>query len=183
MKTPILETPRLIFRPFSHDDAEDVFHGWENDPDVARYMFWTSHNDINLTKAWLSFETEKILADDWFRWGLVEKETDRLIGTGLIYYEKEFKMFEVGYNLGKQFWGKGFATEAMSEILRFARENLKLKEIVGRYATENPRSEHVMEKLGFKYFEDCNYPCNNGAIMLEGKVLRLTFWDEGMKIG
>jgi len=63
----------------------------------------------------------------------------------------------------------------MGEILRFARENLKLKEIVGRYAKENLRSEHVMEKLGFKYFEDCNYPCNKGAIILEGKVLWLIF--------
>jgi len=54
-------------------------------------MFWISHNDINKTKEWLSFETEKILADDWFRWGLVEKETESLIGIGLIYYSERRK--------------------------------------------------------------------------------------------
>ena len=49
MKTPILETDRLILRPFKEDDAIDVFECWESDPDVAKYMFWTSHNDIEKT--------------------------------------------------------------------------------------------------------------------------------------
>ncbi|SFN87512.1 ribosomal-protein-alanine N-acetyltransferase [Anaerocolumna aminovalerica] len=44
MKTPILETERLILRPFCLDDAKNVFDCWESDPDVAKYMFWTSHN-------------------------------------------------------------------------------------------------------------------------------------------
>ena len=46
MKTPILETDRLLLRPFKEDDVTDVFECWESDPDVAKYMFWTSHNDI-----------------------------------------------------------------------------------------------------------------------------------------
>lgn len=46
MNTPILETDRLKMRPFRKDDAECVFECWESDPNVAKYMFWTSHNDI-----------------------------------------------------------------------------------------------------------------------------------------
>ena len=51
MRTPILETDRLILRPFREDDVTDVFECWESDPDVAKYMFWTSHNDIEKTES------------------------------------------------------------------------------------------------------------------------------------
>ncbi len=44
MKTPILETERLKLRPFCLDDAKNVFDCWESDSNVAKYMFWTSHN-------------------------------------------------------------------------------------------------------------------------------------------
>ena len=60
MTTPILETERLLLRPFQQEDALDVFECWESDPEVAKYMFWTSHNDIEKTKEWLSFEIAKL---------------------------------------------------------------------------------------------------------------------------
>ena len=173
MKTPILETERLRLRPLSLEDAQSVFYCWESDPDVAKYMFWTSHHDINRTKEWLAFETSKITADDWFRWGFVEKETGALIGTGLIYLEEEFGLYEIGYNLGKKFWGKGFTTEAMRAIIRFSREELCLSELVGRHATENKGSENVMKKLGFEYLKDCSYPCSDGKVMMAGREYRL----------
>lgn len=44
MNTPILETDKLLLRPFRQEDTKDVFECWESDPDVARYMFWTSHD-------------------------------------------------------------------------------------------------------------------------------------------
>ena len=49
MRTPVINAKRIILRPFCNNDLEDVFYGWENDPDVARYMYWQSHNDINYT--------------------------------------------------------------------------------------------------------------------------------------
>lgn len=73
MNTPILETARLILRPFQQDDAKDVFHTWESDPDVARYMFWTSHNDIQKTRDWLSFEIGQIDKNNWYRFAIVLK--------------------------------------------------------------------------------------------------------------
>ena len=94
MKTPILETDRLILRPFCLEDVQEVFECWESDPDVAKYMFWTSHNDINKTVCWVKKELNKIDADDWYRWAIVFKETGKLLGTGLIYFEEEYGKFE-----------------------------------------------------------------------------------------
>lgn len=108
MNTPILETDRLILRPFKEDDVTDVFECWE-----------------------------------------------------------------MGYNLGKKYWGKGYTTEAMKEVIDFAGKELKLSQIVGRYAKENPASGNVMSKLGFKYEKDIPYECNNGTVKREGIQCRL----------
>ncbi len=151
MNTPILETQRLILRPFQAEDAADVFECWESDPDVAKYMFWTSHNDIEKTKEWIAFELGQIEKGDWYRFAIVLKETNELIGTALIYFEEEVECWEIGYNLGKKYWGKGYTTEAMVKVIDFAKEQLKITQIVGRYAKENPTSGNVMKKLGFKY--------------------------------
>ena len=168
MKTPTLETERLILRPFNLDDTVAVFEGWESDPDVAKYMFWTSHNDIEKTKEWIAFEMGQIEKEDWYRFALVQKETNELIGTALIYYEDEVQCWEIGYNLGKKYWGNGYATEAMKKVILFAIEELKLSEIVGRYAKENPASGNVMRKLGFQYEKDIPYECNEGSVKCEG---------------
>ncbi len=175
MNTPILETQRLILRPFKEQDAQEVIDCWESDPEVAKYMFWTSHNDINKTKEWIDFELGQISKDDWYRFALVLKDTNALIGTGLIYYEDEVESWEIGYNLGKKYWGKGYTTEAMKEILSFAQNQLHIKELVGRYAKENPASGKVMKKLGFQYEKDIPYECNEGAVHLEGVQCRLYF--------
>lgn len=173
MNTPILETKRLLLRPFELADAQEVFDCWESDPEVAKYMFWESHNDINKTKEWLLFEREQISEDDWYRFALVRKDTDELIGTGLIYYEEEVESWEIAYNLGKKYWGQGYTTEAMKAILDFAKEKLQLREVVGRYAKANPSSGNVMKKLGFQYEKDIPYECKEGEPPLEGMQCRL----------
>lgn len=174
MNTPTLETDRLRLRPFRYEDAPRAFACWESDPDVARYMFWTSHSDIEKTKEWISFEIGQIEKDDWYRFAVVEKETDELIGTALIYYEEEVSSWEIAYNLGKAYWGRGYATEAMQRVIRFATEELHVHEIVGRYAKDNPASGNVMKKLGFQYEKDIPYECNDGAVKCEGIQCRWT---------
>jgi Acetyltransferases, including N-acetylases of ribosomal proteins len=169
MKTPILETDRLILRPFCLEDAQEVYECWESDPDVSKYMFWASHNDINRTIDWVKRELGKIDADDWYRWAILSRKTGELLGTGLIYFEEEYGKFEIAYNLGKKAWGFGYATEAMRAIMNFAKADLELKEIMGRHAKENPASGKVMEKLGFRYIKDIPYECNFGENIYEGK--------------
>lgn len=168
MKTPTLQTDRLILRPFTLEDTNDVFECWESDPDVAKYMFWTSHNDIEKTKEWLAFEIGQIEKENWYRFAIVLKETNELIGTVLIYFEEEVDCWEIGYNLGKKYWSKGYTTEAVKKVMEFATEELELSQIVGRYAKENPASGNVMKKLGFQYEKDIPYECNDGTVIREG---------------
>lgn len=82
--------------------------------------------------------------------------------------------FEVG-QIEKDDWYR-FAlvlTEAMKQIVSFAMEQLGIKEIVGRYAKENPASGKVMEKLGFQFEKEILYECNKGTVLREGIQCRL----------
>lgn len=173
MKTPYLETDRLRLRTFKQDDAEEVFKCWESDSRVSKYMFWTSHNDINKTIKWVESEMDNIEKDDWYRWCIEEKSTGNIVGTCLIYYEDEVENYEIAYNLGYEYWGNGYTTEAMQEAIRFAKNKLKIKKLIGRHAKLNTESENVMKKLGFKYVKDIPYECNNGTVSLEGKMYSL----------
>ncbi|MFL0248039.1 GNAT family N-acetyltransferase [Candidatus Clostridium stratigraminis] len=175
MKTPILETDRLVLRPFCIEDVQDVFECWESDPDVAKYMFWESHNEINKTIDWVRKELSKIDDDEWYRWTILLRETGELLGTGLIYVDEEYTKFEIAYNLGKKAWGFGYTSEAMQAIIKFAKVKLDVKEIIGRHAKENLASGRVLEKLGFTYIKDIPYVCNRGKNLYIGKeyILKL----------
>ncbi|HWT27326.1 MAG TPA: GNAT family N-acetyltransferase, partial [Mobilitalea sp.] len=128
-----------------------------------------SHNDINRTLQWVEEEISKIDADDWYRWAFVIKGTEELIGTGILYFEEEYDKYEIAYNLSKKAWGFGYTTEAMREIIRFAKEELKITEIMGRHAKDNQASGKVLEKLGFTYVKDIPYACNRGENIYGGK--------------
>lgn len=172
MKTPTLETKRLILRTFTESDTEAVFYGWENDPEVAKHMCWSSHDDIEKTREWIKFEIGQIQEDDWYRWAIVKKDTNELLGTCLIYYDTDTLVYEVSYNLCRKYWGYGYVTEAMKEAIQFVKDKLEMKELVGRHAKVNKDSEKVLQKLGFSYICDCSYDCG-GKFETEGKTYKL----------
>lgn len=172
MKTPNLETERLILRTFNESDTEDVFFGWESDPEVARYMYWSSHNDIERTRTWIKIEIGKIDCDDWYRWAITKKDTGELLGTCLIYFDGESLEYEVSYNLCRKYWGLGYTTEAMLEAIKFAKDDLKISKLRGSHAKSNASSENVLKKLGFTYICDCPYDCG-GKFITEGKTYQL----------
>lgn len=84
-------------------------------------------------------------------------------------------MFEVGYNFGKKYWGRGYATEAMGQVVQYAKESLGAKELVGRYARANASSGKVLRKLGFDYVRDIPYEANEGKRLYDGIECRLVF--------
>lgn len=175
VRTPNLETERLLLRTFTEDDTKDVFECWESDPDVSRYMCWESHNDINRTRSFISREISKIQDEQWFRWAIVCKESNQLIGTCLIYFNEDEDCWDMAYNLGKRYWGKGYTTEAMKVALKFAIETLGVHEFASCHAVENPASGRVMQKLGFQFDKEIEYICNGGKIKTIGKryILRV----------
>ena len=173
MKTPILETERLMLRPLEKKDVQEVFDCWMQDEDVCRYMYWHSTDDINVAEYFIDFELTMIDSDQWFRWLTVEKESQNICGTCLIYYHEDEKAWDIAYNLGKKYWGKGYATEAMRRVMEYGKDVLGIKEIIAAHAIENTLSERVITKLGFEFEKEIPYECNGGEIHTTGKFYRI----------
>lgn len=182
MNTPELETERLYLRKIHTDDVKEIFDCWMRDEDVSRYMWWRASDDIKETKAFVEFELNNLENSNWNRWIIVLKNTNEIIGTCLIFYNEDEKHWDISYNLGKNFWGRGYATEAMRAVVKYAAEVMQIEEIYTSYAIENRASEHVLEKMGFQFIKEIPYECNGGDIVTTGRYCRLKVSGEKIEI-
>lgn len=174
--TPDLATERLVLRTIRSEDVFPIFACWMRDQDVSRYMWWKASDDINETRDFVRFELENLGNDQWNRWVLVTKDRKEVIGTCLLFWNEEEGHFDISYNLGKKYWGRGYVTEAMERVMRYGAEALGMKECVTSCAQENKASARVLEKLGFQYVKDVPYECGGGEVKTTG---RLYLWREG----
>lgn len=130
VKTPRLETDRLLLREVQENDVEDIFDCWMKDEEVSRYMCWKASDDIANARKFVEFELNQIEDEKWKRWIIILKETKEIIGTCLVFYNDDDaeNHWDISYNLGKKFWGKGYVTEAMKMVMQFAQAELGMKE-------------------------------------------------------
>ncbi len=149
--TKALETDRLLLRQWREDDAEAAFTNWMNDPEVTKYLTWKPHGDIKVTRELLKL-WEAEYADPWcYHWAIVLKGSGELIGDISIMRASEYQETgEVGYCMGRAWWGKGLMTEAFREILRYCFDEVGFYRISGSHAADNIGSGRVMEKCGLK---------------------------------
>ncbi len=173
MLTPKLETERLILRPIKKEDVDAIFNCWMQDEDVSRYMYWKATKDIKEVQNFVRFELSNLENNKWYRWIILMKQTDEIIGTCFIYYNDDEENWDISYNLGKKFWRKGYISEAMQRVMEYAINELTIKECIAIHAIENPESGRVIEKLGFEYEKEVPYECSGGIIKTVGKYYKL----------
>lgn len=150
-KPPTLETERLVLRAMTLADAEDMFT-YASDPDVARYVTWSAHCTLEDSLGFLRFVEQRYAAGDAYDWGLILKETNRLIGTcGYVNWLKNHHVGEIGYALGSAYWGKGLVTEAARRVIEFGFNEMGLNRIEARCKPINIGSERVMQKIGMHF--------------------------------
>ena len=162
-----IETDRLLIRPVTVNDAEAIYK-WASDPDVTKYMIYGTHPSVEHTRQWL--ETLDINDEDSYDLGFVYKETGELVGMGGIVYRKEDDNWVVGYNLRKDYWGRGLVPEAINALIDHVRKQREVKSIVGQFADENVKSKRVMEKLGMQFLKDSEYTKLDGSATFKAKV-------------
>lgn len=162
-------------------DAEAVFSGWTHDPDVAKFMCWKMHQNVEDTRQWLITEEANLESDFVYHWGFVLKETGELIGSGGISFREDKGVYELAYNLMKKYWNHGLATEASQAIIDFGKTALHQTAFFGCHVKENPASGIVLTKVGFHYDHDGEYYCDNQERNLETMEYILTVEDEGQR--
>ena len=87
----------------------------------------------------------------------------------MIFFNEDEGHWDISYNLGKKFWGNGYATEAMRTAMKYAVEEMNITEISTAYAAENRASGRVLQKLGFQFIREVSYECNGGDIVTVGR--------------
>lgn len=172
MSIPTLETNRLILREIHSADTKPIFNCWMQDENVSRYMWWKASSDINEAKKFVEFELENLENNKWNRWIIVLKNTNEIIGTCLVFFNDDERHWDISYNLGKEFWGNGYMTEAMNTVMDYAVAVMKIKEIHTTCAVENGASSHVLQKLGFQFVKKVPYECNGGDIITTGNYYK-----------
>ncbi len=144
-----LETERLILRPFTEDDAEDMFYGWTSDPEVSKYVTWDTHQSLGETRQLLALWTEEYEKPERLNFAIMLKSENKLIGGIDVvgYLDGVNGTPIIGYNLSRKYWGKGYMTEACRCVLEQL-FSMGYKEVRIDAMTENTGSIRVIEKCG-----------------------------------
>jgi len=174
MHQHIIETERLILRPLTTADAEAEFV-WCSDPEVNRFMPYNLYTDMAQMVKWLEYAST---TEDEVHFGFVRKEDGLLIGAGSIGPDEEEKgAWAFGYNLRRDCWGQGYATEAARAMIDFAHRVHGVKVFVAKHAIANPASGRVMEKCGLHFEHYGEYSRFDGSETFPAKYWKLVMED------
>ncbi|MDO7908278.1 GNAT family N-acetyltransferase [Paenibacillus sp. JX-17] len=147
---PELETPRLKLRRMTRQDAPEIYRCW-SDREVTRFMNISPMTSVEEAEEMIGFLNDMAEIDDAIRWGIVDKSTGRLMGScGYNSWQiKGSYRGEIGYEIHKPYWRKGYMTEALKAILTFGFETMRLNRIEGLVDHRNDGSSALLASLGF----------------------------------
>jgi ribosomal-protein-alanine N-acetyltransferase len=148
--TKVLETERLILRPFAISDAPAMYQNWASDPVVTRCLTWPTHTDESGTRALLSLWAPKYADKDFYNWAVELKELGEPIGSiGVVRADEATQAGEIGYCIGRRWWRRGIMSEALSAVIRYLFEDCGFARLEARHdAVTNPNSGRVMAHCG-----------------------------------
>jgi ribosomal-protein-alanine N-acetyltransferase len=146
---------------------------------VTRYLRWETHKDAAQTRALLSAWAELYPNPDYYQWAITDKATGEVFGSISVMRTEpdhaaayraavpdlpdldepdaliaENGLWEVGYCIGRAWWNKGYATEALRAVVRFWFGEVEGECLACCHAVANPASGAVMRKAGFRYTHD-----------------------------
>jgi RimJ/RimL family protein N-acetyltransferase len=145
----MMETNRIILRPWRESDAEALFE-YASDPDVGPRAGWPPHKSVEE-----SLEVIRSIFNNDTTWAIELKESGEAIGAmGYLPCEgnnlpsREGEPL-VGYWVGKPFWNQGICTEALRLMIDHIHRTTDIKSLISSHFIDNPASGRVMEKCGF----------------------------------
>ena len=148
MKPPeVIETDRLRLRRPVMEDAAAIFSTYAQDPEVARFVSWSVHSSVDVTR---KFVEEDCVAG-WktgqvFPWLITLAAGGDV--AGIIDLRPVATRAEIGYVLARRYWGRGLMTEAARAVVEWALAERAIYRVWAVVDLENPASQRVLEKVG-----------------------------------
>jgi ribosomal-protein-alanine N-acetyltransferase len=145
----LLETKRLVLRPFETSDAEVAF-GWFGDPVVMQFSPAGPDTNLEQTAQRLSNYERHQNEHGFSKWIVIDRSSGLAIGDSGLLVMEEYGWIDLGYRFEETSWGKGFATEVASAWVRVAFERFHM-DLLGAFVhPKNLASVRVLEKLRFR---------------------------------
>ncbi len=146
--TRIIETQRLLLRPFRAEDAPAMFRNWAADPVVMEFVTRPLYPTEEAVRGLLERWEADVPNPAVYRWAIVWKECGEPIGSITAIPEERTESAEFGWCIGKSWWGRGIMPEAAAAVFAYLFDEVGMNRLEARYDTRNRKSARVMQKLG-----------------------------------
>lgn len=147
-----LKSARIGFRTWSLDDIGRAIELW-GDLEVTKFIGGPFSNSQIQRR--LLTEKSILRLHNIQYWPIFMLETNEFIGCcGLRPYKPDERIYEIGFNIKKEYWRQGYAMEAAQKVVAYTFSNLKAKALFAGHHPENVISKELLEKLGFQYISD-----------------------------
>lgn len=164
---PVIETERLILRPLNAEDTEAAFK-WLGNPVVNRYLSDPLYKNAEEVRNLLA----SMEGSSDYAFGIELKEAHKLIGSCGIGPEGSGDEWGFGYSLLPEFWSRGYATEALKALIRFAYDS-GIRNFCASFAIDNPASGRVMEKCGLHFDHYGEFTKCDGSATFKSKYYKI----------
>ena len=146
---PMLVTNRLALRELTVDDSENWFKNLSDD-EVAVLIGMEPLENVEDSKSIINSFIDRYEKKNGMAWAIILKEDESFIGTcSYENIDSHNLSGEIGYDLLKEYWGHGFMAEALSAIIDYGFESLRLNRIEAHTAAINLASRNLLRRLGF----------------------------------
>ncbi|WP_409253829.1 GNAT family N-acetyltransferase [Bacillus sp. SCS-153A] len=147
---PVLETDRLLLRKPTPDDANDMM-AYLSDQDVVKHMGLLPFQSIKDAMGEVHWYDSIRKEGSGIRWGITLKDDNRMIGScGFLNMTAKHARAEVGFELNKDFWGRGIAGETLEAVVQYGFEHIQLERIQALIEPANSSSQRLVEAKGFQ---------------------------------
>ncbi|WP_017413897.1 GNAT family N-acetyltransferase [Clostridium tunisiense] len=171
---PQIETERLMLKEVSLANSMDMFEIFSDEETLKYYDVEPVHKVAEVNKL-IEVLQNRFKNKRGIRWGLYLKDSGKLIGTcGYHDVNREALRAEIGYELSRDFWRKGYMKEALEVILDYGFNNMGLNRIQALVEPENEKSIGILKRVGFtkegvlrdyEYFRRCFKHCTMLSIL------------------
>lgn len=141
-------TKRLFLRRPTLTDAKAIFEEYARDPEVTKFLTWHPHRSIEDTRAFLAKAESQWQAGRRFSFALTQHGTSHVIG--MVGCGVRGWQADLGYVLGRRFWGQGLMVEAVATIIAWLLDQRSLYRVWAVCDTEHRASARVLEKAGMQ---------------------------------
>ena len=150
--TKRIETARLVLRPFVREDAGAMYRNWASDPEVTKFLSWPTYKSVEDANFILDLWVPQYGDDTFYQWVIELKEIGEPIGSiSVVNQDERVDMMEIGFCIGRNWWGQGIMTEAFQAVIDFLFGEVGVQRIEAGHDPNNPASGAVQRKCGLKY--------------------------------